>query len=122
MEIGGRLRELREQKEMSQGDIERKSGLLRCYISRVENGHTIPSVDTLEKLARALEVPMYRLFHNGDVKPKPLSAMKLSPLTEEWGSSGKDGKLLNQMRKALEKISTRDRDTLMHLVRKMARA
>ena len=62
MVIGDRLKALREQKNLSQGDIEKRTGLLRCYISRVENGHTVPSVDTMEKMARALEVPMYRLF------------------------------------------------------------
>ena len=66
MVIGDRLKELRESKELSQGDIEKRTGLLRCYISRVENGHTVPAVSTLEKLARALEVPMYQLFHDGE--------------------------------------------------------
>jgi len=56
MLIGDRLRELREEKKLSQGDIEKRTGLLRCYISRVENGHTVPAVETLEKLARALEI------------------------------------------------------------------
>jgi transcriptional regulator with XRE-family HTH domain len=58
MVIGDRLRELREAKELSQGDIEKRPGLLRCYISRVENGHTVPAIETLEKMARALEVPI----------------------------------------------------------------
>jgi len=62
MIVGDRLRELREVKNLSQGIIEQRTGLLRCYISRVENGHTVPSIETLEKLARALEVPMYQLF------------------------------------------------------------
>ena len=61
--IGNRLRESGEAKELPQGDIEKRTGLLRCYISRVENNHTVPAVDTLEKLARALEIPMYQLFH-----------------------------------------------------------
>jgi transcriptional regulator with XRE-family HTH domain len=52
MVIGNRLRELREAKMFSQGDIEKRTGLLRCYISQVENNHTVPSIDTLEKLAR----------------------------------------------------------------------
>jgi transcriptional regulator with XRE-family HTH domain len=56
MVIGGKLRALREQRNLSQGDIEKRTGLLRCYLLRVENGHTVPSVDTLEKLARGLEV------------------------------------------------------------------
>src|SRR5271169_681342 len=71
MVIGDRLKTLREQKKMSQGDIEKRTGLLRCYISRVENDHTVPSVDTLEKMARALEVPMYRLFTDDDHVKKP---------------------------------------------------
>jgi len=60
MLIGNRLKELRESKQLSQGDVEKRTGLLRCYISRVENGHTVPAVETLEKMARALEIPMYR--------------------------------------------------------------
>jgi transcriptional regulator with XRE-family HTH domain len=63
MVIGDRLSELREQKKLSQGDIEKRTGLLRCYVSRVENGHTVPSIETLEKMARALEVPLYKLFY-----------------------------------------------------------
>jgi len=59
MVIGDKLKALRAQKNLSQGDIEKRTGLLRCYISRVENGHTVPAVDTLEKLAAALEVPLY---------------------------------------------------------------
>jgi transcriptional regulator with XRE-family HTH domain len=65
MLIGSRLKELPESKQLSHGDIEKRTGLLRCYISRVENGHTVPAVETLEKMARAVEVPMYRLFHDG---------------------------------------------------------
>ena len=69
MVIGERLKKLREVKKMSQGEIEKRTGLLRCYISRVENGHTVPSVDTLEKMAGALEVPLYRLFtDDADIK------------------------------------------------------
>ena len=69
MVIGNRLRQLREEKKFSQGDIERRSGLLRCYISRVENGHTVPAIETLEKLARALEIPLYQLFMMASSRP-----------------------------------------------------
>jgi transcriptional regulator with XRE-family HTH domain len=64
--IGDRLQALREEKQLSQGDIEKRTGLFRCYISRVENGHTVPAIETLEKMARALEVPMYQLFYDGE--------------------------------------------------------
>lgn len=71
MVIADRLKALREQKNMSQGDIEKRTGLLRCYISRVENGHTVPAIETLEKMARAMEVPMYVLFYDGEKPPPP---------------------------------------------------
>jgi transcriptional regulator with XRE-family HTH domain len=66
IEIGQKLRELREEKNLSQGYIEQKTGLLRCYVSRVENGFTVPNVETLEKFARALEIPLYRFFTEGE--------------------------------------------------------
>lgn len=69
MVIGDRLRSIREEKKLSQGDIEKRTGLLRCYVSRVENGHTVPAVETTEKFARALEVPMYQLFYDGNKPP-----------------------------------------------------
>ncbi len=58
MLIGQRLRDIREAKNLSQSDIERATGLVRPYISRVENGHTVPSIETLEKWARALGMPL----------------------------------------------------------------
>src|ERR1700734_2182530 len=93
MIIGDRLRALREEKKFSQGDIEKRTGLLRCYISRVENGHTVPSVETLEKMARALEVPMYKLFHDGETKAV---GPKLLKRPAEWGSSEREAKTLRQ--------------------------
>ncbi len=65
MVIGDRLKTLHEAKDLSQGDIEQRTGLLRCYVSRVENGHTVPSLETLEKFARALELPLYHLMFDG---------------------------------------------------------
>jgi transcriptional regulator with XRE-family HTH domain len=76
MIIGDRLKELRDGKNLSQGDIENRTGLLRSYISRVENGQTVPTIETLEKLARALEVPLYQLFYEGDEPPKLLNLVK----------------------------------------------
>ena len=69
MVIADRLRALREAKHYSQGEIEKRTGLLRCYVSRVENGHTVPAIETLEKFARALDVPMYELFYDGEEPP-----------------------------------------------------
>ena len=86
MIIGDRLRELREGKKLSQGDIEKRTGLLRCYISRVENGHTVPAIETLEKLARALEIPLYQLFYEGDEPPKLPNLLKRKTADDiVWG-------------------------------------
>src|SRR4029077_20485031 len=79
MIMGDRLRVLREQKGFDQGEIEKRTGLLPCYISRVEHGHTVPAVETLEKFARALEVPMYQLFYDGKEAPKQLKLAMHEP-------------------------------------------
>jgi transcriptional regulator with XRE-family HTH domain len=119
MVIGNRLRELREAKTLSQGDIEKRTGLLRCYISRVENNHTVPSVETLEKLARALEVPMYQLFHAGDASP---DVRRSKPEDyDDWGMTGRDREYVSTLQKALAKMTPGDQKLLLHMVQKMAR-
>jgi transcriptional regulator with XRE-family HTH domain len=117
--IGNRLRELRESKELSQGDIEKRTGLLRCYISRVENGHTVPAIETLEKMARALEVPMYRLFHDGEV-PASLSKLK-PPKNDEFGSRGAQADYLSKLRRLLAKMEADDQNLLLHMAQKIGR-
>ncbi len=104
MIIGDRLRALREEKKLSQGDIEKRTGLLRCYISRVENGHTVPAIETLEKMARSLEVPLYQLFYDGEEPPKLPNLPKYKSSDENvWGSSGKDARFLSKLRRLLGK-------------------
>src|SRR3984893_8892074 len=110
MIIGDRLREMREEKKLSQGDIEKRTGLLRCYISRIENGHTVPAIETLEKLARALEVPMYQLFYEGDEPPKLPNLLKPRPSAEiVWGSPLKQAVYLHKLTKCLSKAGESDR-------------
>src|ERR1700675_890853 len=122
MVIGDRLRSLREQKNLSQGDIEKRTGLLRCYISRVENGHTVPAIETLEKLARAMEVPLYQLFYDGEQPPKLPNFPKLKSGNDEyWGSSGKEARILSNLRKLLKRASESDRKLLLFMAQKMAR-
>ena len=121
MVIAERLRALREQKQLSQGDIEKRTGLLRCYISRVENGHTVPAIETLEKLARAMEVPMYQLFYDGDEPPQlPDLPKRNSREDSAWGSAGKDRRLLNRFRSLLRRVDEADRTLLLHMAQKMA--
>lgn len=120
MVIGDRLRELRQQKNLSQGDIEKKTGLLRCYLSRVENGHTVPSVETLEKLARALEIPMYQLFYEGARPLKILKHASADPSEIAWGSNGKDARMFNQFRRLLGKVTAKDQKILFWMAQRMA--
>jgi transcriptional regulator with XRE-family HTH domain len=116
MVIGDRLRQLREEKKFSQGDIEKRTGLLRCYTSRVENNHTVPSVETLEKFARALEVPMYVLFYDGDEPPK---APKLPKLKDgEFGATGKEAHYMTKLIRLLSKMDEKDRKLVFELARK----
>jgi transcriptional regulator with XRE-family HTH domain len=122
MIIGDRLRAVREEKKLSQGDIEKRTGLLRCYISRVENGHTVPAIETLEKMARALEIPLYQLFYDG-ATPPPLPNLPNRQAAADiaWGSSGKDGRYLTKFRRQLGKMHEADRRLLLFMAQKMSR-
>ena len=121
MIIGERLRAVRDEKNLSQGDIEKRTGLLRCYISRVENGHTVPTVETLEKMARALEVPLHQLFYDGDEPPTLPKLSKQETASDiAWGSSGKDARTLALFRRQLGRIDAQDRRLLLSVANKMA--
>ncbi len=122
MVIGRRLRKLREEKSLSQGDIEKRTGLLRCYISRVENGHTVPSLETLERLASALEVPLYQLFYEGD-DPPALPNLSIRQPSEELGldeETEKQVRFFEKVRRILEKIEEKDRRLLLYMAQKLA--
>ena len=122
MIIGDRLRAVREEKKLSQGDIEKRTGLLRCYISRVENGHTVPAIETLEKMARALEIPLYQLFYDGENPPAlPLLPNRRTASDLDWGSSGKDARYLMKFRQQLSRMDESDRRLLLFMAQKMSR-
>lgn len=121
MMIGERLRSLREEKNFSQGVIENRTGLLRAYVSRVENGHTVPAIETLEKFARALEVPIYHLFYGVGEHPEiPLSARREDP--KLWGNSGKESRMLAKFLRHLERMTDDQRKLLLHTAQKMSKS
>jgi transcriptional regulator with XRE-family HTH domain len=112
MNIGETIRSFRLQKGMSQGDIEKRTGLLRCYLSRVENGHTIPSLDTLAKIASAMEMPLGQFFaehanDNGHPKNVP-------QLSED------EVRFLTQIRRYSSSLNDSDRKLVLAMVKKMA--
>ena len=119
MIIGERLKTLREDKKLSQGDVEVRTGLLRCYTSRVENGHTVPSIETLEKYARALEIPMYQLMCEGSQPPAPPKALK-GRAKDSWESSRGGARLMNKLVPLIAKMDQSDRKLILFLAGKVA--
>lgn len=120
LRIADRLRSIREQKNLSQADIEEQSGLLRSYISRVENGHTVPSVETLKRIARALGVPIYEILYDGESPPElstPFKSKKRGGVS--WAARGRGAKLLREFQNALGRMSPRDRQLLLLVGHKM---
>jgi len=113
MDIGKRLQELRFAKGFSQGDIEHRTGLLRCYVSRVENGHTVPNLETMEKWAKALDLELYQLFFAGKGKPE---APRAAPKTLKPPRGSEDAEVL----KVFGRISKPNRRLLLAMARKMA--
>lgn len=110
MKIGTTIRGYRLSKGLSQGDIEKRTGLLRCYLSRVENGHTVPSLDTLAKIAGALELPLAQLFAE-DTLGRQFQSQKLSD---------DELRFLTQIRRYSTNLNDSDRKLLLAMVKKFA--
>lgn len=120
MQIGAKLRELRIAKNLSQGDIQKRTGLLRTYTSRVENGYTVPSIENLEKYAHALEIPLYRLF----IDEESVEAPKLWKPKDDgslWGTRGNERSSFRTLAKALARMDEQDRKLLLRMAEGMAR-
>jgi len=111
MNIGETIRNYRLEKGMSQGDIEKRTGLLRCYLSRVENGHTIPSLDTLSKIAGAMELPLSQFF----AEPGHSNGSKGLPQL-----SDDEVRFLSQIRRYSTNLNDSDRKLLLAMIKKMA--
>jgi|SRR5580704_12010739 len=116
--IGERLRKIRESKKLSQGDIEERTGMLRCYTSRVENGHTVPSLDTLAKYAQALEIPLYQLFYDGEEAPKKIKEVNLDG--EKLSLS--ERREIESLGRKFTRQKERDKGLVRLLVAKLAQA
>lgn len=119
MLIGQKLREIREAKNMSQVEIAEATGLVQPYVSRVENGHTIPGVETLEKWASALKVPLYQILYDGEEPPKPLK-LSGNHNQELWGNSARDSHALKRLRQFLSRMNEQERELLLSLAGRMA--
>lgn len=107
-----RIRALRLESKLSQGDIERTTGLRRQYLSRIENGRTLPSIETLEKLALAMQVPLYVFFHSGKGKVTP-PRIRPVPATQQ------DGATIRKVLQLVPRMSESDRLILVAAAKKM---
>ena len=122
MLIGERIRAIREAKKLSQGDIEQRTGLIRCYTSRVENGHTVPSLETLEKFAQGFDVPLYQLFYEGMEPPILLDVKGANDARATvWGRSKKEMNYWKTFCRLLTRMPESDRRLLISLAQKMVR-
>src|SRR3984957_17450219 len=110
MNIGTTIRGYRLQKGMSQGDIEKRTGLLRCYLSRVENGHTVPSLDTLPKIAQALDIPLAQFFAEDSLGRE----INTQNLTDD------ELRFLTQIQRYATNLNDSDRKLLLAMVKKFA--
>ena len=124
MILSERLRAIREQKNLTQGDIEERTGLKRSYVSRLEHGRTIPSLATLEKFALALDVPLYLFFYDGDTPPKASAlpqAVQSANGDDHWGLNGDSARYLQRLTLLLRRISENDRKMLVHFASQLIR-
>ena len=115
--IGQRLRTIRESKSLSQGDIEKRTGMLRCYTSRVENGHTVPSIETLAKYAQALDIPLYQIFYDGEA-PKKIKGLDLDGAKLSNG----ERREIESLGRKFTKLKQRDKILVRHMIAKLAQA
>ena len=121
--VGERIRFLREAQGISQGDIERVTGLLRCYTSRVEHGHTLPSLETLERFASALRVPLYMMFCTGGESGLPQGSRSAGSVAQSAAGrrKGRGAEAIPaRMRALLSRIAEEDREVLLDLAEALA--
>jgi len=121
MDLAERLRQFREFKKLSQGDVEKRSGLVRCYISRVENGHTVPTLETLEKFARALKVPLYQFFYEERPTEHLEDPASRPKGVSDWASRGRGKRLFLRLRQAVARMDNKHRALLLHVAGMMAK-
>ncbi len=112
--IGQVIRSYRNDRGLSQGDIERRTGLLRCYLSRVENGHTVPSLETLAKIAEAMEITLADFFPGGDTPQDRETKKMLGELSDD------EIRFLAEIKKCSSTLSDGDKKLVLAVIRKMA--
>ena len=109
MNLGEAIRKIRQTKGLSQGEMQKRTGILRSYLSRVENGHTVPSLATLQRLASAMGVALADFFAaDGEA---PLAAPAAADGSSEY---------LVELKNYLPQLSSQQRQELLEMVKDMA--
>ena len=120
--IGDRLRAFRKERKLSQADIAKKTGLLRCNVGRLETGQAVPKIETLEKIVRALEIPMYQLFYASEKPSKVTNIPKRkSAKGSVWGNSGKEAQMLAKFCRLFGRMKEGDLRLVLFMAHEMAR-
>jgi transcriptional regulator with XRE-family HTH domain len=107
MNLGESIRQIRQAKGLSQGEMQKRTGILRSYLSRVENGHTVPSFATLQRLASAMDVALADFFPDSDA---PSS-----------GDGAASSDYLQELKNHIPQLSAKQRVELLDMVKDMAR-
>lgn len=74
--LGTRLRELRQKQHMTQEQLAERAGLHPTYVAKIEAGLRLPSLDALDRLAAAVNVPMARIVEAMDEPAGPLPPLE----------------------------------------------
>jgi transcriptional regulator with XRE-family HTH domain len=114
--IGEVIRSYRGARGLSQGDIERRTGLLRCYLSRVENGHTVPSLETLAKIAEAMDMALADFFPGEETTHDRETQKMLGELSDD------EIRFLSEIKRFSSALSDGDKRLVLAMIRKMATA
>jgi len=119
--VGARLRAERKSRNLSQADLERRTGLARCRLSWLENGRAVPTIETLEKISDALEIPVYRLLFDGDQSVRVANTSSKIVLNSNRRRSRKNEvRLLGELRDQVRRMREDDQRLLLFIARKMA--
>jgi transcriptional regulator with XRE-family HTH domain len=122
MLIGHRWRELREQAKLSQGEMAERTGFLQGYVSDVESGRSVPSIEAFRKVARALQIPIDWLFYDGENPPALVSLPKRKAAIASDGS-GEHARWLARLRRALNDAASKsDRKLMTSVIQNLTKA
>jgi transcriptional regulator with XRE-family HTH domain len=86
--LGDRVRDRRKELRLSQGDLAERTGMTASFISQVERGVTSPSIDSLYKISKALNVPVFQFLLEPDVKSPVVRRHERTHIT--WPDHGQE--------------------------------